>query len=132
MNITHINPSTLHKNPAFSQAVAVEGVAKTIYVGGQNGVTADGAMAGDDLSAQSEQALKNVLAVLESAGATQENVLKLTIYIKQGQDISAAFGAAQNVWGMHPTAVSVIIVAGLANPQALVEIEAVAAVEAAV
>lgn len=129
MNITHLNPNTLYKNPAFSQVVAVEGATKMIYVGGQNGTTADGAMAGD-LGAQSEQALKNVLEALKAAGATQENVLKLTIYIKQGGDIRAAFGAAQNVWGMHPTAVSVIVVAGLANPQALVEIEAVAAVEA--
>ncbi len=45
MNITHLNPDTLYKNPVFSQAVIVEGAAKMVYVGGQNGVTTDGQMA---------------------------------------------------------------------------------------
>jgi enamine deaminase RidA (YjgF/YER057c/UK114 family) len=128
MKIEHLNPDTLHKNPAFSQGVAIEGAAKLIYVGGQNGITADGALAGDDIATQTEQALRNVLEVLKSAGASQENVVKLTIYVVAGQDIRAGFGATQQVWGAYPTAVSVIIVAGLAVPGALVEIEAVAAV----
>jgi enamine deaminase RidA (YjgF/YER057c/UK114 family) len=130
MKITHLNPDSLHKNPAFSQAVTVEGQVKMIYVGGQNGITADGKMDGDDLGAQSERALINVLAALQAAGASQENVVKLTIYIVQGHDINFGFAAAQKVWGMYPTAISVLIVAGLANPQALVEVDAVAAVEA--
>lgn len=129
MNITHHNPDTLFKNPAFSQAVTVDGAAKIVYVGGQNGVHADGTMAGDDLGTQAEQALKNVLEALKATGASQDNVVKLTIYVVQGQDIRPAFAAAQTVWGMHPTAITVLVVAGLANPQALVEVEAVAAVE---
>ena len=66
--------------------------------------------------------------MLEEAGASQEQVLKLTIYLLQGQDINAAFGAAQEVWGPYPTAISVLFVPGLAVPGALVEIEAIAAV----
>ena len=129
MNITHLNPDTLYKNPVFSQAIVVEGTVKTIYVGGQNGVTTDGAMAGDDLGSQSEQAFKNLLAALRAAGASQENVVKLSIYILQGQDIRPGFAAAQKIWGAHPTTISVLFVTGLANPQALVEIEAVAVTE---
>lgn len=129
MNIRHINPETLGRNPVFSQGVSLEGPAKLVFVGGQNGMTADGKPAGNDLASQSGQALRNVLEVLKAAGASQENVLKLTIYIVQGHDIGPAFDEAQKVWGMHPTAVSVLIVAGLAVPGALVEIEAVAAVE---
>jgi enamine deaminase RidA (YjgF/YER057c/UK114 family) len=45
MKITHINPEGMHKNPAFSQAVVAEG-GKTIYIGGQNGVGADGTVVG--------------------------------------------------------------------------------------
>ncbi len=130
MNITHLNLDTLYKNPAFSQAAVIDGPAKMIYVGGQNGVRMDGTMAGEDLGAQSEQALKNVLEVLKAAGATQENTVKLGIYVVQGHDMRPAFAAAQAIWGMHPTTITVLMVAGLANPQALVEIEAVAAVEA--
>ena len=42
MGVRHINPEGLHRNPAFSQAVVVEQPAKTIYVGGQNGVDSSG------------------------------------------------------------------------------------------
>jgi enamine deaminase RidA (YjgF/YER057c/UK114 family) len=127
MDITHLNPDTLPRNPAFAQGVLVRNSGGTLYVGGQNGIGPDGALVGPDLGAQTEQALRNVLAVLAAAGATQEQVVKLTIYLVQGQDVRAAFGASQAVWGPHATAVSVLVVAGLAVPGALVEIDAVCA-----
>jgi len=43
MTITHINPDSMHKNPAFSQAVLVEG-GRTLYIGEQNGVDDSGAI----------------------------------------------------------------------------------------
>ena len=128
MQITHHNPDTLHANPAFSQAVSVEGASRMIYVGGQNGITADGRLAGADVGAQSEQALKNVLEALKAAGASQKSVVKLNVYVVEGHDINTAFAASRKVWGEYPTAVTVLVVAGLAVPGALVEIEAVAAV----
>ena len=127
MEITHVNPDALPKNPAFSQGVLVRDPGATLYVGGQNGIGPDGTLVGADLGAQTEQALRNVLAVLSAAGATQEQVVRLTIYLVQGQDVRAAFGASQAVWGRHATAVSVLVVAGLAVPGALVEIDAVCA-----
>ncbi len=129
MKITHLNPDSLHKNPAFSQAVSVEGASRMLYIGGQDGVNAEGKLAGDDFATQTEQAYKNLLEVLKAANASQANVLKLTIYVVQGQDIRAGFAAAQKVWGAQPTAVSVLVVSGLAVPGALVEIEAIAALE---
>jgi 2-iminobutanoate/2-iminopropanoate deaminase len=45
MKITHINPESLRKSPAFSQAVLAEG-GKTLYIGGQNGFLPDGSLAG--------------------------------------------------------------------------------------
>ncbi|HEM61770.1 MAG TPA: RidA family protein [Chloroflexi bacterium] len=128
MKITHHNPDTLYANPAFSQAVSVEGASRLIYIGGQNGITPDGQLAGADLGAQTEQALKNVLEALRAAGASQENVVRLGIYVVEGQDFNAGFAASQKVWGLHPTAITGVLVAGLAVPGALVEIEAVAAV----
>ncbi len=130
MKLTHLNPDTLHKNPAFSQGVSIEGTAKLIYVGGQNGTDADGNLVGSDLGTQTEQALKNVLEVLKAAGASQKDVVKMTIYVAKGQDINAGFAASQKVWGMHPTTISVLMVEAPARPGALVEIDAVAAVGA--
>lgn len=130
MKIEHLNPDSLHKNPAFSQAVTVEGPSKLVIVGGQNAVDAAGNIVGDDLGTQTEQALRNVLAALEAAGASQEDVIRLGIYVVQGQDVAEGYAAAQRVWGMHATAITVLFVAALGHPQFLVEIEALAAVEA--
>ena len=125
MKITHINPDSMLKNPAFSQAVIVEDAEKIVYIGEQNGVDASGVVVGDDLESQTVQALKNVLEVLRSVGATQENVVKQTILVAKGQDIRAGYAAAQRVWGAHPLAITVHIVDGFGIPGALVGIEAV-------
>jgi enamine deaminase RidA (YjgF/YER057c/UK114 family) len=126
MTITHLNPPTMHSNPAFSQGVRVDGAGALVVVGGQNGVDGTGAVVSAELGLQSAQALRNVLAVLEAAGATQDDVIKLTVYIVEGGDIREGFAAAQEVWGPHPTAISVLLVAGLARPDCLVEVEALA------
>ena len=68
MKITHINPDSMLKNPAFSQAVMVEDAKKIVYIGEQNGVDASGVVVGSDLESQTEQAYKNVLEVLKSVG----------------------------------------------------------------
>jgi 2-iminobutanoate/2-iminopropanoate deaminase len=127
MKITHINPDGLYKSPAFSQAVMAEG-GKTVYIGGQNGIFSDGTMAGDTLASQTEQAYKNIIEILKAVGASQENVVKQTIYVVKGQDIQEGFAAMQNVWGTFPTAISFVFVESLGVPGALVEIEAIAVV----
>jgi 2-iminobutanoate/2-iminopropanoate deaminase len=127
MKITHVNPDGLYKSPAFSQAVVAEG-GKTIYIGGQNGILPDGTMAGDTLAAQTEQAYKNILEILKTVGASQQNVVKQTIFVVKGQDIREGFAATQKVWGNFPTAISFIFVEALGVPGAVVEIEAVAVV----
>jgi 2-iminobutanoate/2-iminopropanoate deaminase len=127
MKVTHINPDGLHKNPAFSQAVVAEG-GKTIYIGGQNGILSDGTMAGDNLASQTEQAYKNIIEILKTVGASQENVVKQTIYVTKGQDIREGYAATQKAWGNFPTAISFAFVESLGVPGALVEIEAIAVV----
>jgi enamine deaminase RidA (YjgF/YER057c/UK114 family) len=52
MSTRHINPEGLHRSPAFSQAVVVEQPTKTIYIGGQNGVDADGKVVGPTVGEQ--------------------------------------------------------------------------------
>ena len=127
MNIKHINPDTLHKNPAFSQGVLTEG-GKTLYIGGQNGFLADGKLVGSDLASQTEQVYKNILEVLKAVGGSQENVVKMTIYIVK--NIQDGFAAAQKVWGKFPTAISVVSVESLGAPGVgvLLEVDAIAVV----
>ncbi|MRG61689.1 RidA family protein [Agromyces sp. CFH 90414] len=128
MEIEHLNPDSLHRNPAFSQGVLVRGDHDTLYVGGQNGTDASGAIVPGGIGAQSAQAMRNVLAVLEAAGADQSNVVRLAILIVHGEDLQEAFEASMPVWGAHATAITGAHVAALARPDALVEVEAIAAI----
>jgi enamine deaminase RidA (YjgF/YER057c/UK114 family) len=131
MRVAHHNPAALPRNPVFTQAVSVEGPARTIYVGGQNAVAADGAVVGDDAATQTARALENLELVLADAGAGLDNVVSWSISIVEGQSLPAAFGAFRQAWGERPDppAVTVAIVAGLANPRFLVEISAIATVK---
>jgi len=125
MSLTHVNPATLHTNPAFSQGVRIDG-GTLLVVGGQNGTDADGEIVSDDLGEQTVQAFRNVIAVLAEAGANQSHVAKLNIYLQGGGDVTAGYQAAAEVWGQYPTAITVLQVAGFARPEALVEIDALA------
>jgi enamine deaminase RidA (YjgF/YER057c/UK114 family) len=127
--IQHINPDGLSKNPAFSQIVMTQGSGKTIYIGGQNAVNEKREIVGkDDISEQTEQVMKNVQLALSACGATFDNLVKLSIYVVQGQNLYGAFQASQKFFSnlQNPPAISVLIVAGLANPDFLVEIDATA------
>jgi 2-iminobutanoate/2-iminopropanoate deaminase len=128
LRIEHHNPPALHRNPAFTQVVTIHGADCLVFVGGQNAVDASGNIVGETLASQTEQALRNVLTALASVNASQEHVTRLGIYFVQGHDPREAYGAAQRIWGAHPTAITVLGVAALGNPSFLVEIEATAAV----
>src|SRR5688572_10604377 len=120
--VTHVNPEGMHNNPAFSQAVIVQEPARTIYIGGQNAVAADGQIVGaGDLAAQTEQVFRNLETVLAAAGATLHDIIKWTIYVVQGHDFMPGFAVSQRAWGTSapPPAISVVV-AGLANPEFLV------------
>lgn len=129
--VEFINPETLHQNPAFTNVVTVTGPIRTVYVGGQNAVDTSGEIVGKgDFKTQSEQILKNIQAALEAGGAQWEHVIKMNIYVVQGQSLQDGFAAFQQIWGnrSNPPTVSVLFVAGLAHPDFLAEIDAVAVV----
>lgn len=128
-SIEFVNPDELLKNPAFSQIAITKGTGNTIYIGGQNAITKDLEIIGKgDITLQTEYILKNIETALSFCGATLDDLFKLTIYIVQGQDVRKGFEGAQSFLQKlsHPPVISGIIVAGLANPDYLVEIEAVA------
>jgi enamine deaminase RidA (YjgF/YER057c/UK114 family) len=129
--VQYLNPDTLNKNPAFTNVVVVSGAVKTVYVGGQDAVDATGAIVGKgDLQAQTEQILHNIQAALAAGGAGLEHVVKWNLYVVQGQPLRAGFEVFQRFWGNrpHPPAISGMFVAGLAHPDFLVEMDAIAVV----
>jgi enamine deaminase RidA (YjgF/YER057c/UK114 family) len=129
MSTRHINPAGLHRSPAFSQAVVVEQPAKTIYIGGQNGVDANGKVVGPTLREQASQAFENLATILESEGATLANIVSWTIAVVDGSSVDDGVAAFRQAWNPAdpPPAITVHTVAGL-GPGVLVEIDAVAVV----
>ncbi len=126
----HLNPESLHSSSAFTQVVRVPAGADTVYVGGQNGVGPDGTVVGPGMEEQSRQALANLRACLEAAGAEVTDVVKWTIFYVDGADVSAGLSAFGEFWprAAPPPAITVVKVSDVGPPGALLEIEAVAAV----
>jgi 2-iminobutanoate/2-iminopropanoate deaminase len=119
-----VDPPQVPRSPAFAQGMILP-AGRTLYVGGQNGIDEHGTLL-KGLGPQTEQALRNVLAVLAEAGTDAEHVAKLTIFLTAGVDPDDAYAASANVWRQR-TAVTVVSVP-MSRPGVLVEIEAVAAV----
>lgn len=128
--VTHINPEGLPSNPAFTQAVKVAGATSLVFIGGQNGVDTDENLVADDVSAQTRQALENVKRAVEAAGGSIEGIVKWTIAVTDPASVQPGFAGFQEFWGERPDppAVSLYVIAGLANPAFLVEVEAVAVI----
>lgn len=127
--IQHINPDTLSTNPAFTNVIVVSGNVKTIYIGGQDAVDASGKIVGKgDLSKQTYQVLTNLQGALKAAGARLEHIVKWNVYLVEGQSLKQGFEVFQQVWGdrPNPPAITGVFVSGLANPDFLVEMDAIA------
>ncbi len=129
--VEHLNPEGLPQNPAFTNVVVVTGPVRTIYIGGQDAVDATGQIVGaGDIGAQARQVYENIQTALEAAGAGLEHVVKWNILIVQGQPLEPGFAEFQRVWGERPNppAITAAFVSALANPEFLVEIDAIAVV----
>jgi enamine deaminase RidA (YjgF/YER057c/UK114 family) len=130
--IEHPQPSGLLHNPAFSQVVAATGT-RTIYTAGQVSIDALGALVGgDDLAAQTTQAMRNVGLALAAAGATFADVVKITTYVVNYRpELRTVISKARAPFFADgsPPASTLLGVAALALPEWLIEIEAVAVVD---
>ena len=111
----------------YSQAIAVNGL---VYTSGQIAIDpATGSIDAKTIEAQTEQVIRNLKAVLEAAGSSLESVVKTTCFLQRMSDF-AAFNAIYEKHFPGKPARSCVEVAALPKG-ALVEIEAVAAVEKA-
>jgi len=129
MELKYINPENLVKPRGYSHAVSVDGTHKTIYIGGQNAIDENGNLVGkNNFKEQTEQILVNIEKILKNENAKIDDVIKFNIYILQGENSQEGFEVFQKKWGnkeKYPI-VTVLFVAGLGNPDWLLEIEAIA------
>lgn len=128
--ISFHNPPTMPKPASrYSQLSLAEGVTRRLEISGQIGVHPDGALA-EGLEAQLDTALANIDRALAAAGMGRANLMKITVYLTQNTpEAVAGYRTRRDIWvGDHPPPAStLLIVAGLAAPALLVEVDAVAA-----
>ena len=129
MSIERINPSHLAPAAGFSHAVRVTGGA-TVHLAGQTALDATGTIVGEDVVEQFERALGNLLAALEGAGGSPEDIVSMTMYIVDMDDYKERSRDIGRVWkrlvGSHYPAMAAVGVARLWDVEALVEVQGVA------
>jgi enamine deaminase RidA (YjgF/YER057c/UK114 family) len=125
--LDHLNPETA---PApfsrYSQAVRVPENYRWLYISGQVGCDLDQKLA-SDFSSQASLAWQNVVAILTAGGMSVHDLVKVTILLTRAGDVPASRVARdQALQGAEPAS-TLMVLAGLAHPDMLIEIEAIAA-----
>lgn len=114
----------------YANGVAASG--RIVFVAGQIGWTPEGRFGARDFAGQFRQTLENTLAVLRAGGAGPEHVARMTWYVTDREAYLSSLreiGAAwRELMGPHYPAMAVVVVAGLVESEALVEIETTAVV----
>jgi enamine deaminase RidA (YjgF/YER057c/UK114 family) len=126
-----IEPEGWARPSGYTNGIAARG--RTVAIAGQIGwEPATGAFHSDDLVEQVRQALANVVAVLRAAGGEPRHLVRLTWYLTDKAAYLAARRAIGGVYreliGAHYPAMSLVVVAGLLEDRAKVEIEATAVI----
>lgn len=102
----------------------------TLHIGGQIGWNANKEIVSPDFIGQMEQALANIVAIVEAAGGRAEDVGRLTWFVKDKKEYLAhqkeVGQAYRRVFGRHFPAMSMLIIKDLVEDDALLEIEATA------
>lgn len=110
----------------YSHGIEAPAAARWLYISGQVGVTPQGKVA-EGAEAQIEQAWRNVLSVLEAAGMGPRDLVKVTTFLINRADLPTARTVRDRMLEGAEPASTLLFVAGLASPDWLVEIEAIAA-----
>ncbi len=128
-SIQHINPPGLPVSKNYSQVVVAQG-SRTIYVSGQVSANEKGEIINkDDFTAQVKQVHENLKIALAAAGATVNDVVKVTAYVVNTD--ASKIGIVRDVRKLYftspnPPASTYVGVQGLYDKDVMVEIEAIA------
>jgi enamine deaminase RidA (YjgF/YER057c/UK114 family) len=131
--IETIQPAGWKAPRGYANGVLAEG--GRLYIGGQIGWNADQVFETRDFIGQMEQALANIAAIVRTAGGDVAHIVRLTWFVTDKKEYVArqreVGEAYRRVMGRHFPAMTMVVVAGLIEDEALVEIEAVAELGAA-
>ena len=102
-------------------------IGNTIYLSGQIAYDSSGKLVGEgDMKAQTRQVFDNIKSILESAGSGLKDIVKINTYITDGSKFMDMLAVRGEVFGNDPPASTAVVVAALAFPALLIEVEAIA------
>jgi enamine deaminase RidA (YjgF/YER057c/UK114 family) len=126
-----VNPASLVAPVGFTHAlVAAKGT--TVYLGGQAGIDASGAVVSSGLTEQFDTAAANVITALRAAGAQPEHLVSMQIFVTDAEEYRRSLGELGEVYrkhfGRHYPALALFEVNGLFERDAKVELLCVAVI----
>lgn len=123
-----VNPESWPRPRGYSNGVLAEG--RFLAIAGQIGWDENGEFVSDDFLAQTEQALRNIVAIVTAAGGAPEHIVRMTWYVTDKREYLAASSGLGKIYrelfGAHYPAMTLVVVAALLEERARVEIEATA------
>lgn len=127
MPLVRFNPPTLHAPVgAYHHCNVVEPDSRLLVAAGQIGVGPDGALI-KDAREQIAQTWRNVRTVVEAAGMTHRDIVKLTVYMVGSEHVEYSRDCRnRTIEGERPGS-TLVYVAGLAEPEMIIEIDVIAA-----
>ena len=124
--VQYLNPSTLSVPTGYTHVVQVQS-GRTIYIAGQVALDKSGNLVGkNDFAAQATQVFENLKLALSAAGATFDNLVKVTTFVTDMSQIATLRAIRARYYGKNAPASTLVQIGKLANEDLMVEIEAVA------
>ena len=122
-------PPTVYKAAGYSQGIKVTGAQTILFLAGQVSYDKDGnAKNKGDFKAQAHECFECIKRLVEAAGGTVKNVVKLNTYVLDVANRPAYRDARKEVFGDHEPASTLVQISALASPEYLIEIEAIAVI----
>ncbi len=130
MSFDIINPESLGQPKGWNNGMLAPAGGRVLFVAGQTARDANGRISDGGMVAQWAQSLANVLSIVRAAGGDAASIGRMTIfvtdlaaYLESRRDLGETW---RNAMGRHYPAMSVVVVSGLVDEGAMVEIEATA------
>jgi enamine deaminase RidA (YjgF/YER057c/UK114 family) len=134
MPFTFINPESLGKPSGYSNGLLADASGKLLFIAGQIAWNKNQQIVSDDFVEQFDQALANVITVVNAAHAKADHIVRLVIYVtskieyrERTREVGERY---RKHMGKHFPAMVLVEVAGLLDDAARVEIEGIALIPA--
>ena len=127
-NVRYVNPPTLSVPTGYSHVVEVQS-GRTIYIAGQVAVDKSGNVVGkNDFVAQATQVFENLKLALAAAGATFDNLVKVTTFVTNMSHLQTLRTLRGKYYGKNAPASTLVEIGKLVHEDLMIEIEAIAVV----